>query len=289
MVQLTPAGAESPITRLVDDRAKNIERWRTLPYMNDFQDAGTPKPGATVLAQMVAGRTMPMLVTQSYGRGRTALLATSGTWRWQMNLPLGDPTHDLFWQQLLRWLAADSPGPVTVSMPQQTLMDEGHVKLTATVRDKEYTPAADAHVSAHVIGPDGATAVVDMTPVPNTPGTFEAEWTAEKPGSYVTEVTAEKGTDELGKDTMTFRREDGVAENFHTEQNRDLLQKLSDETGGRYWTEDELERLPKEISYSEAGISVRDTKELWDMPIVFLLLLGLMSADWLLRRKWGVV
>ena len=38
-----------------------------------------------------------------------------------------------------------------------------------------------------------------------------------------------------------------------------------------------------------AGISVRDTKELWDMPIVFLVLLGLMSTDWLLRRKWGVV
>jgi hypothetical protein len=53
--------------------------------------------------------------------------------------------------------------------------------------------------------------------------------------------------------------------------------------------QDELERLPKEISYSEAGISVRDTKELWDMPAVFLVLLGLMSADWLLRRKWGVV
>jgi hypothetical protein len=34
---------------------------------------------------------------------------------------------------------------------------------------------------------------------------------------------------------------------------------------------------------------VRDTKELWDMPIVFLLLLALISADWLLRRKWGVV
>jgi hypothetical protein len=130
-----------------------------------------------------------------------------------------------------------------------------------------------------------------MTPVPNTPGTFEAEWTAEKPGSYVAEVTAEGAVaaTSWGKDVLTFRREDGVAENFHTEQNRELLEKLSDETGGRYWTADELERLPKEISYSEAGISVRDTKELWDMPIVFLVLLGLMSADWLLRRKWGVV
>jgi hypothetical protein len=110
----------------------------------------------------------------------------------------------------------------------------------------------------------------------------------------VAEVTADqgavgKGGQELGKDVLSFRREDGVAENFHTEQNRELLEKLSDETGGRYWEQSELERLPKEISFSEAGISVRDTKELWDMPIVFLVLLGLMSADWLLRRKWGVV
>jgi uncharacterized membrane protein len=288
-VQLTPAGAESPITRLLDDRAANIDRWRKLPYLNDYQDPGAPKPGATVLAQMMAGHTMPLLVTQNYGRGKTAVLATSGTWRWQMSSPLNDPSHDLFWQQLLRWLAKDSPGQVTATMPQQTLMDEGHVQMTVVARDQEFTPAADAHVSAHVIGPDDLSAMVDLTPVPNTPGTYAMDWTAEKPGSYVAEVTADRGSDELGKDVVSFRREDGVAENFHTQQNRELLEKLSDETGGRYWEQSQLDRLPKEISYSEAGISVRDTKQLWDMPAVFLALLGLMSADWLLRRKWGVV
>jgi len=290
--QLTPAGAESAITRLVDDRDKNIDRWKKLTYLADYQDPGTPKPGATVLAEMrdtASGRAMPLLITESYGRGRTALLATSGTWRWQMSGAVGDPAHSLFWQQLLRWLAADSPGRVTASIPQATLLDEGHVKLTAVVRDKEYTPAPDAHVAVHLIGPENVSALVDMSPVPNTPGTFEADWTAEKPGEYVAEVSAERGSEDLGKDVVTFRRQDGVAENFHTEQNRELLQKLSGETGGRYWTEDELDRLPKEISYSEAGISVRDTKPLWDMPIVFLILLALISADWLLRRKWGVV
>jgi uncharacterized membrane protein len=288
-VQLTPAGAESPITRLLDDRAANIDRWRKLPYLNDYQDAGAPKPGATVLAQTIAGRPMPLLVTQSYGRGKTALLATSGTWRWQMSAPLNDPSHDLFWQQLLRWLAKDSPGQVTATMPQQTLMDEGHVQMTVVARDREFNPAADAHVSAHMIGPGGESTMVDLTPVPNTPGNYSLDWTADKPGSYVAEVTADRGSVELGKDVISFQREDGVAENFHTEQNRELLEKLSNETGGRYWEVNELDRLPKEISYSEAGISVRDTKELWDMPAVFLALLGLMSTDWLLRRKWGVV
>jgi uncharacterized membrane protein len=288
-VQLTSAGAESAVTRLLDERGANVERWRKLPYLADYEDPGTPKPGATVLVQMNAGKTMPLLVTQNYGRGKTAVLATSGTWRWQMSSALGDPSHDLFWQQLLRWLAADSPGQVQVTTPQQVLMDEGQVKMTAEVRDKEYSPAADAKVMAHVIGPAGSSTLVDFAPVPNKPGTYQADWTADKPGSYIAEITAGNGTSELGKDVVAFRREDGVAENFHTEQNRPLLQKLSDETGGRYWAVNELDRLPREISYSEAGISVRDTKELWDMPVVFLVLLGLTATDWLLRRKWGVV
>ena len=81
----------------------------------------------------------------------------------------------------------------------------------------------------------------------------------------------------MGSDVLTFQREDGVAENFHTEQNRHLLEQLSSQTGGRYWKPSELKNLPRDISYSEAGISVRNTKELWNMPIVFLLLAG--AAD----------
>jgi uncharacterized membrane protein len=288
--QLTSAGADSAVTRLVDDSAKNVERWKKLPYMMDYQDAGSPKPGATVLAEMNVGRArLPLLVTQSYGRGRTAVMATSGTWRWQMSQALGDPTHDMFWQQLLRWVVADSPGRVVASMPVQRLMDDGRVRLTAMVRDKEFMPAADAKVVAHLMGAGGNSALVDMRPVPDNAGTFQAEWTAEKPGSYVVEVTAGRGNDELGRDVLTFERTDGEAENFHTVQNRELLEKLSSQTGGRYWKADELGRLPSEISYSEAGISVRDTKELWNMPIVFLTLLALMAGEWLLRRKWGVI
>jgi hypothetical protein len=157
------------------------------------------------------------------------------------------------------------------------------------VRDKDYMPAPDAKVTAHLIGPDGISAIVDMAPATNSPGVFHASWTAEKPGSYMAEITAQKGAEDLGSDTLPFTRTDGVAENFHQTQNRDLLQKLASETGGRYWRPDELAQLPTDISYSDAGISVRDIKELWNMPIVFLWLLLLVAAEWLLRRKWGVV
>jgi hypothetical protein len=289
-VELTTAGSDSPITRLMDDPAKNIDRWKKLTYLMDYQEAGTAKPGAAVLIQMnVGSRKLPLLVTQNYGRGRTAVMATSGTWRWQMTQPLGDTAHDVFWQQLLRWLVLDSPGQVMVTAANHTLMDDGHIELSANVRDKEYMPAPDAKVTAHLIGPNGISVMLDMTPTADNPGVFHATWTADKPGSYLAEVTAEKGSQQLGSDTFPFERIDGVAENFHTLQNRELLEKLATETGGRYWRPDELSRLPNEISYSDAGISVRDIKELWNMPVVFLWLLLLMAAEWLLRRKWGVV
>jgi hypothetical protein len=146
------------------------------------------------------------------------------------------------------------------------------------------------------MGPEGISDLVEMSPVPNSPGDFQANWTATKAGSYLAEVTAQTANanarqhaEELGRTVLIFQRTDGVAENFHTAQNRELLERLSKQTGGRYWKPDELAKLPRDISYSEAGISVSDTKELWNMPIVFLVLFLLMFSEWFLRRKWGVV
>ncbi len=289
-VELTPAGRDNLMCRLVEDPDRNVERWKKLPKLADYQQIGVPKPGAVVLAEMSAGgQRLPLLVTQNYGRGRAAVFATSGSWRWQMQQELSDKTHEMFWTQLLRWLSNDSPGRILSSTPRQVLSDETKVALRAEVRGKDYQPVSEARVEAHITGPNGLEATVEMAPDPLSQGAYTADWTAEQPGSYLAEISAKRGDESLGHDMLTFRREDGVAENFHSEQNRDLLEKLSSQTGGRYWRPDEANKLGDEISYSEAGITVRETKDLWDMPIVFLLALGLKSAEWLLRRKWGVV
>jgi uncharacterized membrane protein len=288
--ELTRSGLDSVVTRLDDDPARNVQRWKTLPYLMDYQEPGTPKPGALVLANMrAAGHAMPLLITQNFGRGRSAVLATSGTWRWQMSLPLGDPTHDMFWRQLLRWLVVDTPGPVVLTVPNSMIYDSGRIHFSADVRDAQYQPAADARVQAHVLGPNGLSAMVEMSPVANTPGIFAADWNSPQAGSYLVEVTAQRGDQQLGRDTLTYQRLDGVAENFHTGQNRGLLEKLSSETGGRYWRPQDLSRLPEEIPISDAGITIRNTKPLWNMPALFLLIFLLMFSQWLLRRKWGVV
>jgi hypothetical protein len=206
-----------------------------------------------------------------------------------MSQPVEDQSHEFFWQQLMRWLVTDTPGHVTASVPNQMLFDDGRVEISADVRDKDYQPAADAQVEAHILGPEGIAAAVPLAQDPNTPGVFRGEWTADKSGPYTAEVNAMRGQEQVGRDVLTFARMDGVAENFHTEQNRELLEKLASETGGRYWRPQDLSKLPGEINYSEAGITIRQTKDLWSMPAIFLLILLLRSVEWLLRRRWGVV
>jgi uncharacterized membrane protein len=289
-VELTAEGRDSLITRLEEDPQKNVERWKKLPYLMNFQDAGQKKPGAVVLVDAMptsVGR-LPLLTIQNYGRGRTAVFATAGSWRWQMLQPVADKTHEMFYSQLLRWLVNETPRKLMVSTPRQMLNDESLVKLRADVRDKAFLAAADATVEAHILG-DGTSETVTMHPDALDAGVYTADWTIPKSGSYVVEVTAHRGVEDLGRDVITFRRDDGVAENFHVEQNRELLEKLSSETGGKYYKPEDAQKLGKDINYSEAGITVRETRDLWDMPVIFLLLLMLRSGEWMLRRRWGVI
>jgi hypothetical protein len=128
-----------------------------------------------------------------------------------------------------------------------------------------------------------------MKPDPLEPGAYTGDYSADKTGAYVTEIVARDEKTEVGRDTLTFRREDGVAENFNASQNKELLTRLAADTGGNYYTPDKAKRLADEIAISEAGISGHDSLDIWDMPILFLLLILIRGAEWLLRRKWGVV
>ncbi|MEP7354784.1 MAG: glutamine amidotransferase [Acidobacteriota bacterium] len=291
-VRLTPEGADSLITRLEDDPIKNGKKWESLPYVRNLQDVGQPKLGAVKLVEAIpkggGGGAAPLLVTMNYGRGRTAVFATSGSWRWQMLQDVKDMSHEMFYQQLLRWLVSNTPKHVTGSTPKSLLADESKAKLRAEVRDKTFLPAGDAIVEAHILG-EGVTETVPMTPEPSEQGVFSVDWQAPKPGSYLIEVVAHRGTEELGRDSFTLRREDGTAENFHVEQNKALLTKLSSETGGNYYTPSDAQKLGEDINYSNAGINVRESKDLWDMPAFFILILLMRGVEWLLRRRWGVI
>jgi hypothetical protein len=77
-------------------------------------------------------------------------------------------------------------------------------------------------------------------------------------------------------------------EYFGAEARPALLRRIASETGGRSYTAETVSDLPQDIVYTERGITRTERLDVWDMPIIFILLAGLLAAEWGLRRSRGL-
>lgn len=287
-VQPTIYGADSPILRLDPDPRTNVERWRSLPALADYQSLGRLKPGAIVLLEATAERTRaPLLVWQHYGRGAAFVLGTASTMRWQMRLPPEDESHELFWRQLLHAIASTAPPRASIEAQRSAYDDERNVELEAQLRDERFEPINGASVKIRVSPESEPEFEQDMRPSGRGDGRYVAAIDADSPGLYRIQMTAHVGDREVGRAITHVLRTDGVAEHFGTHQHRDVLERIAQMTGGRYWALDDLDALADAIPYSKAGVVERQTLDLWNLPIVFLTLLALKLGEWLVRLRWG--
>lgn len=290
--ELTAYGQDAPMLQLAVDAQKSAARWKALPALGDYQRTGEPKPGAVVLARAASAgdrATVPLLVSQRFGRGRTLLFATGSSWRWQMEMDHKDDSHELFWRQLLRWLVSETPAPVRVSTDKPLYRDERRVEIRAEVRDRKFQPIENATVTATLTAPDGSRHEVPLEWSAREEGVFTGRFEAAGAGTFAVEAAARRGEEEIGRAVAYFQRTEGTLEFYNAQQNRALLSRLAEETGGRYYPLEKAGKLPDEIVYSEGGVTEQNVHELWHLPAVLLLLLGLKGTEWALRKTWGSV
>jgi uncharacterized membrane protein len=286
--QPTIYGVESAIARLDEDARRNADRWKNLPALADWQTLGRLKPGAVVLLEAASERARaPLLAWQHYGQGATFVLGTASTLRWQMHLPPADQSHETFWRQLLHAMVAIAPPRVTLGGERAVYDDERNVTLEAQLRNERFEPINDADVELRIAPERDPAFVHTMQRSGQNDGRYTATIDVGSTGLYRIDMTARVGDQEVGAAVAHVLRNDGVAEHFAIHQHRDVLERIAAATGGRYWGLNELDDLAAAIPYSKAGVVERQTLDLWNLPIVLLVLLGLKVAEWLLRMRWG--
>ncbi|MES2626216.1 MAG: hypothetical protein V4628_13110 [Pseudomonadota bacterium] len=284
-VILTDSGKLSPMLKFSDSDTENAQMWSELPEVADYQKLGPLRPAATTLLEIsVDGRNQPLLVTQPYGRGQSYILATGGTWRWQMSLPLEDMRHETFWRQLGRNLVANSPRPFELSAS----VENEDIIVRADVRDPEAEANQGLAITAVASSDTGELVNMELLPVAGQPGIYQSSFSPASNGLYSIEAITRKG-EELVSSTQTAARFDQGQETFDIRQNRALLERVSSVTGGQYWTPAQWNEIAPAIAFSSAGITEQQIAYLWDAPFFFLLLLALKTTEWLLRRRWHVI
>ncbi len=296
----TEAGLRSVLTDI--GGAESRERdWETLPMLADYQPLGTPKAGATVILEALGGverrgadivvrggAGKPLLVTQPYGYGRTAVLATASTWRWRMRTPPDDTRHSLFWRHLIRHFAGAAQPRRRLSL----LADGDRLNVRVALKNSRFEPLTDTAVSVHVTAPDGESYSVALPRIAGQ-NAFGETIPATAPGIYRVEVAGLTGHTAMPErprpDALVALARVGEAnrEQFGATLNEPLLRRISQASGGSYWRPDDLSELDEALAFSSAGIHERQQLRLWNAPFLFLVLVLLKCTEWSLRRYWG--
>lgn len=287
-LSVTAEGDSHPVMRIGDSRDDTRKKWAALPALASSAPVGGPRPGATVLAVTLApdGGLHPVIAVQRYGQGRSMIFAGEASWRWKMMVASTDRTHELFWRQAARWLATTTPDQVAVSVPESVEPGDPAV-VTVDVRDAAFAPAPDAALDITLTAPGGESQKLSAGRV-GAPGRFTATFRPDREGLYRVHAEARRGTTDLG--TADRWMYVGGADREFTDPrlNEPVLRRLARRSGGRYLAAADAARIVPLLQSALPQSIVPEPRDLWHEPWAFACVIGLLSAEWILRRRWGL-
>lgn len=283
--------------RLHDNEPDEQARLKTMPAFGVLNAIKETKPGAQVAAVVhdAQDRAWPALVTQRFGRGRSAAVMIGDVWRWGMQKAEARADMEKFWRQLLRWLVADTPPRIELTVRPEA-EPPGSARLEVRVRDADFQPFDEAAVTLAITrapggetGGTNATLTLRAEPSMEEPGLFAVPHTSRFAAAYRAEATVTNAVGaEIGR-TETGWSVDLAAEEFRSLQpNVGLLEAIAQRTGGEVVTAAGLASFVADLPRREAPVMESWTSPVWHTPWVFGLALGCFLIEWGVRRWRGL-
>jgi hypothetical protein len=298
-----------PILRQADQPAENRLIWSSLTGVYWHFPVRREKPLATVLMRHSNPRMVNafgphvLMSTQLAGAGRTMFLGLNSTWRWRRD---DEKYFDRFWIQTLRFLVEGkllggrTRGLITTPKDQYELGES--IAISVRALDKAFSPLVAPELQLDVQRTSGATddpasseantpRVIVLTPVPEQEGYYQGRWAPAAPGQYrMTLRLPKSGTTRPASEDRPVQKEISVRpsdiEMRDTAMNRRALQRLADATSGKYFEIDETDRVAEMIPDSSRSFVTRERpRPLWDYGYVLLEIVGILSIEWMLRKK----
>lgn len=295
---LTEVGRHHPVTQLEPEPEANVSRWTELPPLEAAPAFGPPRPDSKVLVRGtldgVERDELVLIATRPEGKGRVLAMAGTPYWRWDLYLwgtgRPGDALRRLL-SRSVRWLVArDDFRPVMIR-PVKNLFDGAeNVVVEGQIWDDDYRPVPGADVRATVRGPLGTAEekAREISLVDLSGGRYRGSLPGLPPGDYRIEgrarrETADLGTDESEMTVAPYRMElEDPAPDFG------MLREIARESGGRFLPFADAGQLPGLLDPRPvASRTVREMPFL-ENPVLFVLLLALLGAEWALRRRRGL-
>ncbi len=288
-VALTAALA--PFT-LAPDKAQNAEVWAGLPPPHWISGA-TPLPGAETLIEVeVGGKKMPGVVLRPFGAGKVLYQAFDESWRWRYEV--ADQHHVRYWNQIASWIAelpfAVRDKFVSLDAGAITYRPGDTADLRVRLRDGEGRPVTNATVDAVLYRDGQKTATIRLLADDNAGGLFRGKTAALEPGNYTVGIeSAAIPSNELKARTEFKVEPRETGELVQLSVNEDLLRQMSAVSGGRYLREEQMPRLAELLAPMSQGRVIESDTVLWQSFWWFAPVVLLLTAEWIVRKRIGML
>lgn len=287
----TDEGLAHPMMRLAGTADETRALWDAVPSLSGSVRLGPVRPGAAVLAAAPPARgertLRPMVVGQRYGAGRSMIFAGRGAWRWRMLLPSEDRTYETWWGQAARWLTAGARRRLHVTA-RAAGFPEARVRVQIELHDDQFRPVRNADVAVVITDPAGEAEETRAASAAE-PGRYEvtAERTATE-GVHLVEVKAILGGNAVEQGRAWVLAGGADPELADPWLRPSHLARMAEAAGGQYFDGSAVAGLPARVQETAPLPARHVTRQIWHHPLVFLLLVTLLGAEWIFRRTWGM-
>ncbi|MEC7679753.1 MAG: hypothetical protein VX694_10820 [Planctomycetota bacterium] len=290
-IDLTREGMLQPWIRLSDTETDEQTQLRTRLIHNTLNLSGELKPGASILAvaETPDQVRIPALISQRFGRGRSAAWMIGDLWKSAMRREsTEDDASGQAWRQLARWLVNDSPRRVELGI-ESSDEPNGPIRLSTTVRDESYLPLDNAKVAIEVTPLGGETLRLGAEMDNDLPGVYHSEyWSADGAAfQAVAKVESIEG-EQVGEAEIGWTQNIGAQEFKQLEVNVARLSELAEATGGKLIRRSELSQFAKNLPNQKMPISQNWLYPLWHSPWVMLMAMSCLCLEWTIRRVRGM-
>lgn len=260
-----------------------------LPLFRSYLQVGQAKAAASVQLQAEESGDI-LMASHRYGAGRVAFFGLVASWHWRAFSEPDDLTYDDFWQRTIRGLVKRE-SRLRLHLERFTYHLGEPVGLTAELVDADHQPVPEARVSV-AMGPLGAAGegrVIELEPALGEPGHYEGTLEPETAGEYQLDAWARQEGTRLGDGRGFFEVRDLDPELSGRIADVPLLRRLARHGGGLFFSPAEVDEIAERLTLSSPETSRHLVDDLWDTPWLFVGILGLLSGEWLLRRRRGLV
>jgi hypothetical protein len=291
----TDLGLSSPQMQLGDSAAETMQIWQDLPPMYWLLEASQVKPAARVLAEHPSrvgdeGRPLPVILMQYVGAGKVLFHASDDTWRWRHRV--GDVFFARYWVQAVRYLSRSKllgkDLAVELSADRREYRRGEPVRLRVRFVDERQAPVDDDGVVV-VLERDGQkNQRINLHRNATNRGVFEATFSDTMDGKYHAWVA--QGAAEGSATSADFLVVAPPGELERVQMDAAELKRAADETRGRFYRVQEVERLLDDLPPGrQVPIETLPPEPLWNKWWLLAAFLGLIVSEWILRKRKGML